>query len=212
MNIQEIITNRNIHELLHFTTSKGLLGILSTGKLLPRSLLLEEEYLEFILQTNTAYRSDPRWVSFVSLSISKINHIFYDASKKFANNKGLSWAIVSISPEVLLHEGVYFSTTNNIYPSCERGMGAMAFEKLFSPKIYGRYNKLISRTDNHHSNWTTCPQAEVLYPGQILAQYIKSIYVQNEVELDTVHAQIAALGSAAEYNIIIAPEKFRNDS
>lgn len=209
MTIDLIIKNRGIAELLHFSTSIGLVGILSTQNLLPRSALADEQTLEFILKYNAPYRSDPAWLKYVNLSIARINYQFFDHAGGWHRDQGLFWVVIGIAPEVLLHDGVYFTTTNNIYPSCRRGMGADALERLFAPKVLGRYSTEIHRTEEHQNHWTTCPQAEVLYPGPLPTRFMACIYVRNDNDLDAVHAQIAALG-VGPYTVIVAPEKFTN--
>ena len=209
MTIDQITKKRGITELVHFTTSTGLLGILSTQNLLPRSALAQEQLLEFILKYNAPYRSDPNWLKYINLSISRINHQFFDHSGSLRTNSGLFWVVIGIDPEVMLHEGVYFTTTNNIYPACRRGTGRAALEQLFLPKVFGRYRVEIHRSVDHPDHWTTCPQAEVLYPGPLPARFIRNIYVRTDNDLNAVHAQIAALG-VSPYMVTVAPDKFIN--
>lgn len=207
MSIDLIVKKRAISELVHFSTSTGLLGILSTGNLLPRSALANEQSLEFILKYNAPYRSDPAWLKYVNFSVSRINHQFFDHAGSWHKDPGLFWVIIGMAPEVLTHDGVYFTTTNNIYPSCLRGKSSDAFEQLFAPKVLGRYSAEILRNPGHPDHWTTCPQAEVLYPGHVSTKFVQTIYVRNENDLSAVCAQIAALG-VGPYTIKVAPEKF----
>lgn len=209
MTIDLITKKRGIAELVHFSTSTGLLGILSTQNLLPRSALAQEQSLEFILKYNSPYRSDPSWLKYVNLSISRINHQFFAHSGSLHTNSGLFWVVIGIDIEIMLHEGVYFTTTNNIYPACRRGTGHVALEQLFLPKVFGRYGVEIHRPVDHPDHWTTCPQAEVLYPGPLPARFIRNIYVRTDNDLNAVHAQIAALG-VGPYTVTVAPDKFIN--
>ena len=169
--------------------------------------LANEQSLEFILKYNAPYRSDPAWLKYVNLSISRINQSFFDHAGSWHKDPGLFWVIIGIAPEVLTHDGVYFTTTNNIYPACIRGKSSDAFEKLFARKVLGRYSAEILRRTDHPDHWTTCPQAEVLYPGPVPTKYIQSIYVRNESDLSAVYAQMAALG-VQPYKVKVAPEKF----
>jgi hypothetical protein len=45
------------------------------------------------------------------------------------------WCLLSFSPEILLHPGVFFATTNNIYTSVQRKMGAQGLNDLFADRI-----------------------------------------------------------------------------
>jgi hypothetical protein len=138
MTIDRICEVRGITTLVHFTTNIGLLGILSTQNLLPRSHLANEQTLEFILKYNAPYRSDPKWLRYVNLSISRLNHIFFEQSGSWHTNDGVFWVVIEVDATVLAHEGVHFTTTNNIYPSCQRGTGPLSLEKLFSSQVAGR--------------------------------------------------------------------------
>lgn len=209
MTIDLITKKRGITELVHFTTSTGLLGILSTQNLLPRSSLAQSQLLEYILQYNAPYRSDLNWVKYVNLSISRINYQFFDHSGSLHKEPGIFWVVLGIDSEVMLHEGVFFTTTNNIYPACLRGTGHGALEQLFAPKVLGRYAAELHRSVDHPDHWTTCPQAEVLYPGPIPTRFILNIYVRNDNDLNAVYAQIAALG-VDSCTVTVRPEKFTN--
>lgn len=207
MTIASICKTREIAELVHFTTSTGLLGILSTQSILPRSSLENEQTLEYILKPNAPFRTDTKWVNYINLSISRINIQFFERSETWHKNDGLFWVILGIDPETILADGVHFTTTNNIYPSCIRGTGPEALERMFSQKVLGRYNAELERPATHPDNWTTCPQAEVLYPGRLSASHIRNIYVRSDYERNAVFAQIAALGIDS-YAISVAPERF----
>ena len=56
--IAEIVTQRGIEEVLHFTTNKGLTGILAEGAVLPRKRLPEHKYLEHVYEPNAEMRKD----------------------------------------------------------------------------------------------------------------------------------------------------------
>lgn len=207
MTVEQILKDRGINELVHFTTSTGLLGILSTQSLLPRSHLAAEQALEYILKHNAPFRSDPSWLRYINLSITKINQVFFDHSGRLHRDSGVFWVVLAIDPKVMCHDGVYFATTNNIYPACRRGEDSQALERLFAQRVSGRYSVPIIRPAEHPDNWTTCPQAEVLYPGRLSAQFIRNIYVRSDTDRNSVNAQIAALG-VAPYEIIVEPERF----
>ena len=52
MNIKEIIAQREITEVLHFTTHLGLTGVLATKALKCKNQLRKEDYLIHILKIN----------------------------------------------------------------------------------------------------------------------------------------------------------------
>ncbi|MFF8235112.1 hypothetical protein ACF05H_41020, partial [Streptomyces caelestis] len=75
--ISTLIQERKITEVVHFTTNRGLLGILVQQLCKARALLAKDEYLESIYHENTKWRrEDPKYWSYVNLSISEANHRF----------------------------------------------------------------------------------------------------------------------------------------
>ena len=89
------------------------------------------------------------------------------------------WCILSFSPEILTHPGVFFCTTNNAYTSVDRNTGARGLEKLFADRIEREPGWVATRTEATPINQPTCNQAEVLYPGELSIDYLKHIYVQD---------------------------------
>jgi hypothetical protein len=192
MIIRDIVKNRHIREVLHFTTNKGFIGIIDSKMVKARSFLQEDQRLEFILELNTPFVLDHGWENYVNCSISRINCILFDRSKmKWHQNA--RWRVLSFDPDILTHDGVYFSTTNNAYPSAIRNSGGKGLENLFAPIVYERYRKEIHREKGLPDSCPTCIQAEVLYPNELSTEYMKCIYVDSEEEKDEVYAQIFTL-------------------
>lgn len=206
--VEQIVEERGIKEILHFTTNHGILGILATNALLPNSKLKEEDTLAFIFKQNSATRRerDRVWLDYVNLSVTKLNQSFYDYSENRHKDSDIFWAILSFSPKILSNEGVYFTTTNNIYPSCRRGVGTSGLEAMFNNPVEGYYQQMYPRTDEHQDSWTTCEQAEVLYPNSLSLEFLDCIYVKDDASKHGVMAQMAALNK--KFSVIVAPEKF----
>lgn len=181
----EIAQERGVSEIMHFTTDLGLLGIMAVGALLPRKELGEEELLHHILKVNAKRRWDHPWLGHVNLSVSRINLEFFRRSFSWhSGDLGRWWAILAFEPDVINDEGVYFSTTNNGYPSTLREKGEVGFKKLFASSISGKYGRVTNRTDSMPSHHTTDIQAEVLYPGRLSLEKLKAVYFEEE---DHVH-------------------------
>lgn len=205
MTIQEIIEARNIRQILHFTTSDGLLGMLAgqPPSLLPRAQLSQESHLEFILTLNSPIRKDEEWTTYNSLSITRINRYFFKYSLR--NHPNAYWAILAFSPEILTHPGVVFATTNNIYPDVERGEGPEGLNRLFAPTIRNRGGNICRQT-GHTPNCPTDIQAEVLYPGALSFDFLQEIYVPNEEAKRLIDAQVQFHHKA--YTVRISPGYF----
>jgi hypothetical protein len=197
MTVEEIIESRCIQEVLHFTTHLGLIGILDSKYVLSRQRLPEDKRLEYILKLNANRRLDTAWLDYVNL---------YDiASEKW--HPQVRWRILSFDPIILTHEGVYFTTTNNIYPRVIRGRHGQGLDALFAPRVISRYNSVITRDPTTPDCCPTCVQAEVLYPQKLSTDYLRKIYVITGEEQDDVYGQISALHHR-EVEVEINPEAF----
>ena len=109
MSVEEIIRDRRIKEVLHFTTHLGLIGILDSKYVISRERLPEDKRLEYILNLNATRRLDTAWLDYVNLSLSRINSTFYEISSKNWH-PAVQWRILSFDPVILMHEDVYFAS------------------------------------------------------------------------------------------------------
>jgi hypothetical protein len=206
--IRDIIKKRGITEVLHFTTHKGLLGSLHSEAVKSRLRLPAEVNLKFIYTPNAIYRKDAAWLDYVNLSISRINSVFFATSCRWHRAEDLWWCIMSFDPEILTHPGVYLSTTNNMYTGVERAAGAAGLERLFAARIV-RYNGNIAvRSARLEDNFTTCEQAEALYPGELSVKYLRRVYVETNEDQDEVYAQMHMVGVFG-VDVITDSKRFR---
>lgn len=210
MTIQDIIRRRGIKEILHFTTNQGLTGILASKAVIPRKRLPKEKYLEHIILYNCENRSrDIEWLNYVNLSITAVNLRLFGISKgKWHRNMEGWWCILSFSPEIIAHSGVYFCTTNNAYPSVQREKGAVSLEKLFADKIERFPGWIAEREGDTPMNQPTCNQAEVLYPGLLSTNYLMSVYVQDEEHVDSTGSIIGMFDGIPSIDCEAKPELF----
>ncbi len=215
--VSEAAVHRGITEIVHFTTNLGLTGCLHKEALLSRSHLTKEESLSYILTLNSPFRMEEEpwfdntenWISFVNLSITEITTNLFKHSLKWHSGRDIYWVILSFDAKILDHEGVYFSTTNNIYPDTIRGVGVAGFEALFEPKIIrkARQNWVVQR-GNRASNLATCEQAEVLYPDAVPLKFLRKVYVREAEQADRVSAVLANF-DRGDVEIVAGEEKFR---
>jgi hypothetical protein len=215
VSVADVVEQRKITELLHFTTNCGVLGMFALGAILSRERLPKEKYLEHVYQPNSPVRKDPDWIDYVSLSISRVNTRFFGQSQNWHRATETWWAIVSLDPCILAEDGAVFVTTNNIFPSRIRGKGESGLEALFAPTVRGYYGAESKRTPDMPDSWTTDVAAEVLYPQRIPTDYLRRVYVVNDDHGDLVASQYDILrrrGDAAdarpELPIDVRPELF----
>ncbi|MUO85733.1 DUF4433 domain-containing protein [Agrobacterium vitis] len=208
MTVQDIVANKSISEVVHFTTNHGCLGTLYTEHLQSRKRLQNDTMVKFLFAPNTDLRKDPEYVDYVSLSISHINTEFFRvSSRSWHRDEPIFWCIMSFSPEILTHQGVVFSTTNNIYPSVIRGTGAPSFEALFAKTVVGRYQTITSRPITLPPFYPRCFQAEALYPKKISTVFLQRIYVANSAEQSEIIGFLKATFHR-DVDVVVSPEKF----
>ncbi len=198
--------NRGITQVVHFTTLRGAVGVLAAGALKSRARVGEDEYLERVYRPNASFRKDPEWLDYVNLSIQRINDWMFERSTSWHPSEIGSWVVLSFHPRILAHPGVVFTTTNNIYPSCERAEGLAGFRRMFAEVVRGYYGRAQGR-EGKLVSWPTDRQAEVLYPGEVSCDHLQRIDVQNEPSLETVHGALGALD--ADVPVLHAPEVFQ---
>jgi ssDNA thymidine ADP-ribosyltransferase, DarT len=211
MNISEIVETRKIESIVHFTTNRGSLGVLATKKLKARARLSEDALLKHIFQVNAADRSrDAAWHDYVNLSISKINAKFFEVSAgAWHKETDFWWCILAFDPVILGHAGVKFATTNNMYSGVLRNAGENGLDALFDPSIRRWHSSTVTRSATLDQCLPTCPQAEVLYPGEISTDFLQAIYVQTDASADELAGQFAAVAHRS-VKIEVRPELFQN--
>lgn len=212
MSIERIVREREINEVLHFTTNKGCLGVLATKSLKARKQLNQDQELRYILQLNAKNRDrDAAWHDFVNLSISRINTQFFNSSGAVHKGQNFWWCILSFSPIIMGHCGVQFCTTNNMYSGVNRGRGSEGLDALFAPRVVqwhsSKKSRIIPRESTLPMSMTTCEQAEVLYPVEISTDYLQEIYVAQDSHADEAAGQMEVVGHR-KVKITVKPEMF----
>lgn len=208
--IADIVARRGITEILHFTTNQGVLGILDSKKLRCRNALRADERLEFILKLNAQSRArDVAWHGYANLSISRINSEFFRWSFGWHKDEPVWWCILSFDPCILEHAGVVFTTTNNVYTYVRRAAGEAGLEGAFAHRVAGKSGIPIERYAALPSHFTTCEQAEVLYPDYVDTAYLRKIYVATDSSADELAGQLSAIGQA-HFPVVVAPNYFES--
>ena len=221
MSLSSAIEQRGISEVVHFTTNRGITGVLAKKYLLSRPLLNEDEYLREVIKFNAPERPEEsaffdkseNWIRFVNLSISEINKRFFDVSRRWHNNTDDWWCILAFDPGIMLHDGVWFATTNNGYDGCTRGYGEKGFEALFAPKIarktVGANLRPWSVTRRERpEDLPTCEQAEVLYPEKLSLVHLKKVYVEVGHHRDAVVGWLRDFVGDSDIQVHVGYEKF----
>ena len=182
-------TDRGITSIVHFTTVKGLIGILASGAVKSRQDLPEDESVKHVFEPNAVERHlDQLWHHYINLSVIAINLRMFHFSTR--EHPGAKWVILEFGPEILGDGVVVFCTTNNIYPSARRGRGLRGFEQMFAPTVSGWYGQPALRGDRPPYQ-TTDPQAEVLYPFELSLKHLHTVTVADDDAYEAVEAALS---------------------
>lgn len=195
-----------INEVVHFTTQKGLVGILACKYLKCCNLLSKEQYLEHIYRPNVSDRKDSEWTDYVHLSIERINNKMFDFSNQQHLEDDNCWVVLSFHPHILADPGVIFTTTNNIYTGCRRSEGLAGLKTMYANRICRWTSECINRNSESLPAWPTDRQAEVLYPVELSTGSLQKVSVQTEEAVVDVYGLLGAIDLSIE--VCLAPEKF----
>lgn len=214
MTIAAEIGRRSIKEIVHFTTNHGVVGMLDTKQLLSTKRLRSEQRLQHVAHMNSLTRAEEEeyfdksenWVDFISFSLSEINARYFKFSRSRSRNQDLFWALLAFDADIVTHDRVHFTTTNNSYEHCARGAGQAAFDAMFTPSIRRKTNWSAQR-HGRPDHLATCEQAEILYPGSVPIGYLRKIYVMSDEDHDRVAGWLQFYG-LPHVSVEIAPAKF----
>jgi hypothetical protein len=210
VDVLDELDRRGITEARHFTTSRGVLGVLQTRMLLSRKHLAKEDVLRLIAMNNCYRRWDTDWFGHVSLSIQRINgHMYGISSGSWHVGEDLWWAVLGFDREILAHPGVAFTTTNNGYSVVRRATGVAGLRELFADEVVTWRNRRPTTLDRTAltPSQTTCPQAEALYPDAVDTAWLRTIYVPQPELADTVQGWFEAT-LHQPVDVIYDPEAF----
>ncbi|HEV2121926.1 MAG TPA: DarT ssDNA thymidine ADP-ribosyltransferase family protein [Chloroflexota bacterium] len=186
-----VVADRGIQEILHFTTNRGLTGTLASRTLKSRARLPEDRYLEYIFEPNALLRKDLDWLDYVNLSISAINGRFFDVCEsKWHVGEDIFWVVLAFDPVILAHDGVVFTTTNNMYTGVHRDKDTAGLLALFDESITRWTSNAVRRPGELDRHMPTDEQAEVLYPGELSTRYLRTIYAPSAHAHDLACAQL----------------------
>lgn len=175
MSIQEYVQQRGIRSLIHFTRKDNLASILDSG-LLRRDILIEDGFDNY----NDEIRVDK--TSAVCTTISFPNYrMFYRLQQE---NPGVEWVVLEIFPRALWELECAFCKTN----AASTNVSSISIEErkqLSALKsMFGDFNYRTRESLEIPDEYTTDPQAEVLFIDGIPREYIKNINVKYSAERD----------------------------
>lgn len=208
--IKNEVEQRGITRLCHFTPSRnlgqilsGTLGVLATKR-------LREDERHIFAPTDLA-RLDG-YTDHISCTIEYPNAWYFDRARS-RDILFRDWVIVFIDRKYLWKDETRFCPRNaSASYGREVGIGHLAFEKLFAPKISGAHGRDYARTGVTPKNYTTDEQAEVLIPDKIELGDILGVAVHSVEQAKNEIVRLSYLGipeaRLREIRLVVAPDMY----
>jgi hypothetical protein len=211
---KKIISERNISELIHFTPTKNLYGIMEMGEIMSRARLeeLDVEHFDILdyIEFNDEIRYDDK--NYINLSISSPNTFLFSKFRdKTKDDPTIVWCVLKIETKYIYEYDTLFSVTNAASNAAKKQFGISGniemFKQLFANElIFKTYrgNRKIKR-GKIKDKYPTDVQAEILVKSSIPISSIKKVCFLNNEELAMTKA---ALDNFNTDNFIVEPEIF----
>ncbi len=182
LEVFDLLKNRGINKLVHFTSKENLNNILKFGLLSIKQL--REKNILYRNLDNNRWEGEP---DYISLSVTKRNRAYF--TKHLNHNlieiymdAELLWEILDTNGN--LKKRIY-SNMNAAYKYSLKGSSISDFENMFANKVENsKYNdtdrKTRIRDTSISSNETTDYQAEILFKEWIPIKYFSEIHFNNK--------------------------------
>lgn len=210
--IAEILAERGVSRLCHFTPSRNLPHILSDGYVRATKDLVDD--VRAVYTRTDLSRLDGHQEK-ICCSIEFTNGYYFT----IARTKGEAvlfpdWIVLLIDPIVMSRDGTLFCTGN-----AARGYGSTAYPgadgltALYQPSVVGSGGTTFNRVSAHLPCCPTDLQAEVLVPGPISLDDVLAIAVKN---VDQARAEVARLRQLSQsidsLRWVVAPMLFERQA
>ena len=197
--INDLLVQRGVEHLCHFTTFENLCSMVEMGELVSRKTL--ENY-----EIQADFQDDLRFEGphFINLSIQRPNSFLWD---KFAKNcPQKEWCLLMLNPGICQYEGVLFTTANatasNVrYKGTNPGLAGL--EALFANIVINTRGYTIRSSETPY-NCPTSIQAEVLCPEPIDWEDVHEVLVFSEAD----KARLVKMSGLSEKMVKVCPTVF----
>lgn len=200
MSISEMVTNRGIMRLYHFTPIENFISILERGYILSRSKVDELKLLDdgFFTADYVDHMDEKRLDSlrnYINLSLSRPNWYLLKEFQQRSEQNPRDWCILSLDISPMLNGTALFSVCNAASATAKRygvSGGSAAFERMFMQEIVTPKGIFTRKEIPRH--YTTDIQAEVLIKDSISTEYIKEAFLPNQTKLNQYKAAFNLMG------------------
>jgi len=185
--VLQVLQQRGVRHLTHFSASRNLPHILSEGALLSVDALREAH---IAYEPTDSSRMDGR-TDAICCNIDLPNtRYFRVAQGKFNASNFPDWVILLLNPALAARPGTGFAPGNAARRrGREIGSGAEALSAMWAEEAAGE-----KRSPAHRVGSPTNTQAEVLIPGQVDLADIFSVVLPSSVRVREERARLRQLG------------------
>lgn len=197
--INDLLAQRGVEHLCHFTTFENLRSMVEMGGLVSRKTL--EKY-EVQADVQDGLRLEGS--QFINLSIQRPNNFLWDKFAKRYPQK--EWCLLMLNPDICQCEGVLFTTANATATNvrCKgTNPGVAGLDALFSNIVINTRGYTI-RSSETPRNCPTSIQAEVLCPEPIAWEDVYEVVVCSEVD----KARLVKMIGLSEKMVKVCPTVF----
>jgi len=172
--IEYFLQERGIKEIIHFTRIENVPNIMKYG-LIPRKHL-ENTALKIVLNPyfTDSYRFEKNELA-NCLSFTTPNYRMF-FRKRIKSKSDSCWAVLSITPEIILENYFECTTSNSASSTCKPSYGILQLRKLFSDVNLRKKLAVLPSEP-------TDPQAEILEDTVISPTRINKVYVKDQQAL-----------------------------
>lgn len=200
--VAQMIRHRGISRITHFTNSRNLPKILSSGAILSADDLIERRIDHAVTdpQRFDGHRGH------ICCNIEYPNMYYFRQASVRPNHVNFSdWIVLLLAPEVAAADGVLFSPGNAARGSGRfLASGLEAFAAQYAESVNG-----FVRGPRHFPSSPTDIQAEVLIPGPIPLSEVRGIVVADDETLKREFVRLEQLGyQPGAYDWFVAPALF----
>lgn len=166
--MENILQEKKIESLVHFTNVENLESILEKGLLTRKKL--EDENIPF--EENDSKRLDGELDS-ISLSVEFPNYkMFYSLIQKDSEK---SWIVIAINASILCKSEAIFNTENAASSNMKKINVEDRKQKTMFEEMFEDYDDYERESLGIPENYTTNPQAEILFLDSISLEDITYI-------------------------------------
>lgn len=217
--LEDECRSRGISQLVHFTASMNLLGILEQMAILSRRRLATVDaecpglHLMDYLTVNDSHRFDGL-LDYISLSVQHPNTYLLELFRERSPEWVDSWSVICLAPKCMWLGESLFSIGNAASAhSKQQGIRSSvdAFRAMFKSRVVVRTSKterVLTRQGLPH-RFPTDVQAEVLIRSSIPVEEIQRICFETERELRHWRGALAVMGFSGMLPLAVDPSLFR---